>query len=53
MASALLKKKINYTPTRFNQMLAEHGAVETARRLINSDARHKVSACSGSITASI
>lgn len=38
VASALLKKKINYTPTRFNQMLAEHGGVETARRLINSDA---------------
>ena len=37
VASALLKKKINYTPTRFNQMLAEHGGVETARRLIHSE----------------
>ena len=37
-ASALLKKKLNYNATRFNQMLADHGGVETARRLINSDA---------------
>ena len=36
-ASALLKKKINYNATRFNQMLGEHGGVETARRRINAD----------------
>ena len=38
IASALLKKKLNYSATRFNQMLGDHGSVETARRLINSGA---------------
>src|SRR5712691_6675754 len=31
-----LKKEIHYNATRFNQMLEEHGGVETARRLINA-----------------
>src|ERR1700730_11487687 len=35
-ASARLKKELRYNATRFNQMLEEHGGVETARRLINS-----------------
>lgn len=30
-------RKIGYTPTYFLRMLSEHGGVETARRLINSD----------------
>ena len=34
--SARLKKDIHYNATRFNQMLEEHGGVETARRLINA-----------------
>ncbi len=37
VGSSILKKKLNYNATRFNQMLEEHGGVETARRLINSD----------------
>ena len=28
------KKECNYNPTRFNQMLATYGGVETAKRLI-------------------
>ena len=28
------KKECKYNPTRFNQMLAAHGGVETAKRLI-------------------
>lgn len=28
------KKECQYNPTRFNQMLAKYGAVETAKRLI-------------------
>lgn len=28
------KKEYHYNPTRFNQMMAEYGAVETAKRLI-------------------
>lgn len=31
-----VKKKIHYRATRFSQMLANHGAVETARKLIHS-----------------
>jgi hypothetical protein len=34
--SGRLKKDIHYNATRFNQMLEEHGGVETARRLINA-----------------
>ena len=30
------KKECKYNPTRFNQMLAQYGGVETARRLIAS-----------------
>lgn len=30
----LAKKECKYNPTRFNQMLARHGGVETAKRLI-------------------
>lgn len=30
------KKECKYNPTRFNQMLAEYGGVETAKRLINN-----------------
>ena len=30
------KKECQYNPTRFNQMLAKYGAVETAKRLISS-----------------
>lgn len=30
----LAKKECGYNPTRFNQMLARHGGVETAKRLI-------------------
>ena len=37
VASTVLKKRLNYNASRFNQMLEEHGGVETARRLINSD----------------
>lgn len=29
-------KRLGYNPAYFTQMLAEHGAVETARRLINA-----------------
>ena len=29
------KKECQYNPTRFNQMLAKYGAVETAKRLIS------------------
>ncbi len=29
-------KECKYNPTRFNQMLAEYGGVETAKRLINN-----------------
>lgn len=31
------KKECKYNPTRFNQMLAKYGAVETAKRLISSE----------------
>jgi hypothetical protein len=31
-------KRIGYNPTYFTRMLAEHGAVETARRLITAPA---------------
>lgn len=30
------KKECQYNPTRFNQMLAKYGAVETAKRLISN-----------------
>ena len=30
----ILKREINYNPTRFNQMVAEYGGVEAARRLL-------------------
>ena len=30
------KKECKYNPTRFNQMLARYGGVETARRLIQN-----------------
>ena len=30
------KKECRYNPTRFNQMLSQHGGVETAKRLIGS-----------------
>ena len=30
------KKECKYNPTRFNQMLAAHGGVETAKRLISN-----------------
>ena len=30
------KKECKYNPTRFNQMLAQYGGVETAKRLITS-----------------
>lgn len=30
------KKECKYNPTRYNQMLAQYGGVETARRLIAS-----------------
>ena len=30
------KKECQYNPTRFNQMLARYGAVETAKRLISN-----------------
>ena len=30
------KKECKYNPTRFNQMLAKYGSVETAKRLISS-----------------
>ena len=30
------KKECRYNPTRFNQMLAKYGAVETAKRLISN-----------------
>lgn len=30
------KKECKYNPTRFNQMIAQHGGVETARRLIQN-----------------
>lgn len=30
------KKECNYNPTRFNQMIAQYGGVETAKRLIDS-----------------
>lgn len=30
------KKECKYNPTRFNQMLAQYGGVETAKRLIAS-----------------
>lgn len=33
--AAILKKQINYNPKRFNQMVAEHGGVEAAKRLLN------------------
>lgn len=33
---ARAKKECGYNPTRFNQMLARHGGVETARRLIDA-----------------
>jgi hypothetical protein len=33
-SSRLLKQQIDYNPSRYNQMLAKFGAVETARRLI-------------------
>lgn len=29
----LAKKECKYNPTRFNQMLARHGGVDTAKRL--------------------
>lgn len=31
------KKECKYNPTRFNQMLARYGGVETARRLIHAE----------------
>ena len=31
------KKECKYNPTRFNQMLARYGGVETAKRLIQSE----------------
>ena len=30
------KKECKYNPTRFNQMLAQYGGVETAKRLISN-----------------
>lgn len=30
------KKECKYNPTRFNQMLVQHGATETAKRLIRN-----------------
>lgn len=30
------KRECQYNPTRFNQMLAKYGAVETAKRLISN-----------------
>ena len=30
------KKECKYNPTRFNQMIAQHGAIETAKRLIHN-----------------
>ena len=33
------KKECNYNPTRFNQMLARYGAIDTAKRLINESIR--------------
>lgn len=32
----LAKKECKYNPTRFNQMLARHGGVETAKLLIDT-----------------
>lgn len=32
----LAKKECKYNPTRFNQMLARHGGVETAKQLIDA-----------------
>lgn len=31
------KKECKYNPTRFNQMLAQYGGVETAKRLIRTE----------------
>lgn len=36
---ARAKKECKYNPTRFNQMLAQYGGVETAKRLIRESIR--------------
>jgi hypothetical protein len=33
----VLRSKYHYNPSRFVEMLAEHGAVETVRRLLTTD----------------